>query len=142
MTIWLTRFFYIAIAAMLWMRFAPSSVEKWHDTPINMSAPKRLGYLTQVRLTGSAAATLQALDDIALASPRTKVLAGRIAEGKKTYISRSLFLGAPDYTTVQITAAGGAGQLTIYGRLRFGIYDFGANRNRIISWLQALEALQ
>jgi len=138
----MTWYGYVAIALLLWIRFAPSSVEKWHDTPINMSAPKRLGYLTQVRLTGSAAATLQTLDDIALASPRTKVLAGRVAEGKKTYVSRSLFLGAPDYTTVQITAAGGAGQLTIYGRLRFGIYDFGANRKRIQSWLNALEALQ
>ncbi len=130
------------VVSQLWMRLAPSSVEKWHDAPIKQTVSKISGYRTTVPVRGSAAAALTVFDEIAKATPRTKVLAGRVAEGKITYITRSLFLGAPDYTTVLIERARGGSQLTIYGRLRFGIGDLGVNRTRIKKWLQVFETIE
>ncbi|MEE9388396.1 MAG: DUF1499 domain-containing protein [Paracoccaceae bacterium] len=139
---WLNWIMIAAFVVLVWIRIAPSSTEKWHDAIIDKSAPKRLGYLKVVRIRGSVAEALSAIDAAASATPRTKVLAGRIEEGKITYITRSLFLGAPDYTTIMAERGGGGSQLIIYGRLRFGLSDGGANRRRIKNWLQHVETVQ
>lgn len=131
-----------AILTALWIRLAPSSVAKWHDAPIDAAAPKRLGYLTEVEFAAAATDVMQALDLIALVTPRTVVLAGSANEGRITYITRTKWLGAPDYTTITADNMNEGSRLTIYGRLRFGLDDQGVNRNRIKSWLKVLESLQ
>ena len=75
----------------------------------------------------------------ALRSPRrlrTEVLAGSPSEGRVTYITRSMWFGFPDYTTVQLEDDG----LEIYGRLRFGQSDQGVNRARVEGWLDRIGA--
>ena len=139
---WLGRIGIAVLALLFWMRVAPSSSSKWHDPPIKKTVPSRKGYITSIKVSGSAAATLDLLNTIALATPRTKVLAGRVEEGKITYLSRSLIMGAPDYTTVMVKMTAGGSQITLFGRLRFGLYDYGVNRKRIQSWVQTLEALE
>ena len=79
---------------------------------------------------------LARLDAIIRATPRTKVLAGAVAEGMITYVSRTRWMGFPDYTTVQRDGD----VLKIYGRLRFGRSDLGVNKARVEGWLAALEA--
>ena len=71
------------------------------------------------------------IDAIARATPRTTVLAGSVAEGRITYVTRSRLWGFPDYTTVERSGD----RITLFGRLRFGRGDMGVNRARIEGWL-------
>ncbi len=79
---------------------------------------------------------------IALAAPRTRVLAGSVEEGMITYVTRSRVFGFPDYTTLHVTADAQGSRATLYGRQRFGKLDFGVNSARIQGWLGAVEALK
>ncbi|MEM9126862.1 MAG: DUF1499 domain-containing protein, partial [Pseudomonadota bacterium] len=72
---------------------------------------------------------------IARASARTSVLAGSVSDGLVTYVTRSRLIGFPDYTTAQQDGD----TLRIHARLRFGRSDFGVNRNRVDTWLAALQ---
>jgi len=80
------------------------------------------------------AAALARLDAIAMASPRTRRLAGSPAEGRITWISRSRLWGFPDYTTAEATP----GRLVIHARQRFGSDDWGVNAARLQDWLAQL----
>ena len=78
------------------------------------------------------------LDALVRDTPRTQVLAGSLAQGMLTYVTRSAFFGFPDYTTVRQRGA----HLEIYARLRFGRSDLGVNRARVEQWLSALGPLR
>lgn len=133
----------IAIAALFlgYIRLAPSNPARWH---IALSPrPPFLGTPSAqvTALTGGAYADVQAspgilqiLDDIALATPRTRRLAGSVGEGHITWITRSALFGFPDYTTAQLHAD----QITLYARLRFGSADMGVNAARLTTWLAQL----
>lgn len=127
---WLGIALIVVIAAGLgYIRLAPSDPARWHRLP------EEIGNQT---LEGGAmrrvAGDLAALDAIIRSTPRTSVLAGSVAEGMITYVTRSRVFGFPDYTTVR--QRGDA--LEIYGRLRFGASDLGVNAARIDLWLKAL----
>mgnify|MGYP000701681118 CR=1 FL=1 len=79
--------------------------------------------------------TLEQLDMIARATPRTRVLAGSLAEGRYTYVTRSAIIGFPDFTTVEQQAD----VVRIHARQRFGSSDLGVNAARVDGWLQALQ---
>ena len=64
------------------------------------------------------------------------MLAGSVEQGMITYVTRSIVVGFPDYTTVLQNGD----QLVIYARLRFGRSDFGVNHARIKRWIDALQA--
>ena len=55
--------------------------------------------------------------------------------------SRSLIrvFGFPDYITVNTIDAGKGATLAIWGRPRFGAFDLGTNRKRIVRWLKRLD---
>jgi hypothetical protein len=79
-------------------------------------------------------ASLEQLNAVALSTPRTRVIAGSVAEGRITWETRSLLWGFPDYTTAQISGAG----LTILARSRYGSGDWGVNGKRLSAWIAAL----
>lgn len=127
---WLGFALLVVIAAGLgYIRLAPSDAARWHALPEDLSDQTLEGGAMR-RLTGD----LAALDAIIRATPRTTVLAGSVAEGMITYVTRSRVFGFPDYTTVRQTGDA----LEIYGRLRFGASDLGVNAVRIDGWLEAL----
>jgi len=132
----------LVVIAGLWVRFAPFSASKWHIAVIDPNAPKRIGYLAKINLTASADDVLRSLDKVVRATPRTRVLAGSVDDGRITYITRSRLWGFPDYTTVWVEGLDEGSRLTLYGRLRFGYSDSGVNRYRIQAWLKVLESLQ
>ena len=122
-----------------YVRFAPSDPARWHVPPAGAEGPRGevltvKGGATLLLTSADPAMELAALDAIALATPRTTRLAGRAAEGRITWISRSRFWGFPDYTTAQITPDG----LAIYARQRFGSNDWGINAARLRDWLAQL----
>lgn len=134
-----------ALALMAWVRLAPvdaaalnasPSVYGWDhggpwDDVVAMEGGASLR-LSTVR--GAPADLLARLDAIALASPRTRRLAGNVEEGRVTWETRSLIWGFPDYTTAEARPDG----LYIHARLRFGRGDMGVNAARLQSWLEQL----
>lgn len=135
---------FVLIAGVLWLRFSPNDVDKWHVDPGDADERER----AQVRLIGldaprfkaDADSVLEAVLDIVRAEPRMRVLDGDVDEGMITFVARSK-IGFRDYITVKaVDEAGGQAKLAIASRSRsaFG-YDWGVNRARIDRWLQQLE---
>jgi len=118
-----------ALALLAFIRLAPSDPMRWHQMPDAISNRDLEGGAMR-RVPGD----LAALDAIARATPRTRVLAGSVEAGMITYVTRSRVMGFPDYTTVRQVGD----MLEIYGRLRFGRSDLGVNAARIDGWLARL----
>ena len=139
------RIIVIAVVLVLglmiaYIRFAPSDIARWHKTPDVSALGDTAGpgsFLAVRRISAPAAEVLTAVEQRALATPRTRLMAGSVAEGMITFRTRSLLWGFPDYTTVTVQGD----LLVIYGRLRFGQSDMGVNKARVESWLETLAPL-
>jgi len=129
----------IIVSVDLWVRFAPTSAALWHVDPASAPEPGVAGYRTSIVLGAPPSQVLAALDRIALATPRTRLFAGSVKAGRVTYVTRSRIWGFPDYTTVSVEEAEAGSQLTLLGRLRFGVGDIGVNRARVKSWVKQLQ---
>lgn len=138
MLVWLALALVLGFAA--YVRLAPSDPALWH-VPVQAEGPwgqvvAQTG-AASVRLgpeAGAPADLLARLDAVALASPRTTRLAGRVEDGRITWISRSLIWGFPDYITAETRPDG----LHVLARLRFGREDMGVNAARLRDWLARL----
>lgn len=129
---------------MAYVRLAPVTVGDWHadlaaafaaDTRWDTVVAEEGGAL--LRLTphrGAPADLLARLDAVALATPRTRRLAGSVEEGRITWETRSALWGFPDYTTAEARPDG----LYVHARLRFGRSDLGVNAKRLAAWLAQL----
>lgn len=147
-TVMRTVLLLLALAAAglaLYVRLAPSDPARWHVDPVGAAAPGDGGVKIAPPDAPVFAATpeavMDALDAVAMATPRVTRLAGSVAEGHVTYVARSRFWGFPDYVTVKVLPepeTGGA-TLAILSRLRFGGSDLGVNRARAEAWLGAVE---
>ena len=115
--------------ALAFIRLAPSEPMRWHQMPETIT-DRDLDGGAMRRVEGD----LAALDRIIRGTPRTRVLAGSVAEGMVTYVTRSRVFGFPDYTTVRRDGE----MLEIYARLRFGRSDLGVNADRVDRWLGRL----
>lgn len=122
------------VFALFYVRLSPTSVEDWHVAPqaLDVGDYPQMGGFTAVREAGSV--TLLDVERVALATPRTKRIAGSVEEGRITFETRSLLWGFPDYTTVSLSD----GKLVIEARLRFGRSDMGVNGRRVKAWLGEL----
>jgi hypothetical protein len=130
----------LGVGAMTYVRLAPTDIARWHQldqmaVPGDVAAPG--GFMAARRITADAAQVLAAVDAIARATPRTRPIAGSVAEGMVTYQTRSLIWGFPDHTTVAVQGD----LLVIHGRLTFGQSDMGVNRARVRDWLDQLGPL-
>ncbi len=122
----------VFVAAQAWVRLAPSDPARWHvDPEVTHDADLRNGVR---RIVPAGDDTLARLDGIVMDTPRTTRLAGSVASGRITYVTRSRFWGFPDYTTV----ARDGDRLEIFARARFGRSDMGVNRARVERWLARL----
>lgn len=122
----------LAIAGAAYVRLAPSHPEKWHRKAEITHDSTSENSVRRMIIAG--ADGLREFEKIALATPRTVVLAGSVEEGMITFITRSRLLQYPDYTT----ASQDGTILKIYGRSRFGRKDFSVNANRVDGWIEAL----
>lgn len=124
---------------MAYIRLAPSDPARWHidlaarPAAISIPSPDTVTRLKNAAYIDSSA-PLAAWDAAAMATPRTRRLAGSPSEGRVTYITRSLIWGFPDYTTAQTTSQG----TLIFARQRFGGNDWGVNAALLRDWLSKL----
>ncbi|MCF2872635.1 DUF1499 domain-containing protein [Octadecabacter sp. G9-8] len=148
-------FFYVlagfvaaVVVLMVWVRVAPTDVAFWHDPKLPVMGPGDYpaagAHVAQRPLVGDGRAELAALDQIIRATPRTRVLAGSVADEKITYVTQTRWMGFPDYTTVTLAQLLTTEMSTvqIYSRLRFGKADLGVNRARIENWLSQWQAVR
>ena len=145
MTIALILLAAVILGGLAFIRFAPSDVADWHVDPLTVAKPKSANHWL-IRDGGDAPAVMlpdapdqvaARLDAIARATPGTELLAG---EGfRKTWITRSKWMGFPDYTSVRLEPEGQGTRLTLFARARFGESDLGVNRKRAESWLARLQ---
>jgi len=127
---WIGVIILLAVAGLLlWIRFAPDDVARWHAAPEAAEDRDMEGGVMR-----AVPGDLAALDAIIRAEPRTHVLAGSVESGLVTYITRSKVIGFPDYTTVQQRGD----TLALHARLRYGKSDMGVNKARVERWLAAL----
>lgn len=136
----------IAIAGALWVRMAPSDPARWHLDPRREARPATPNFYLLRMGDGDAPAPIydvppqrlaEKFHDIATADGAT-LIAGGVADGHMTYLTRSRLMRFPDYTTVLIEPAGDGSMLTGFARARFGYSDMGANRARLTRWVAAL----
>jgi hypothetical protein len=131
----------IALAGFAaYVRLAPFDPARWNIDASQAYAGDQ-GWNEIVTQTNGAVLRLPAsdgllarLDAIAMATPHTARVAGSVAEGRITWVTRSALWGFPDYTTAQINPDG----VYIHARLRFGKSDLGVNAARLRGWLAKL----
>lgn len=126
----------VVIGGLAWIRLAPSDPGVWHVDP-KVSADQDLAHGVRRRVPGDDA-MIAMLHRIILETPRTEVLAGSPDDGRVTYLTRSQWMGFPDYTTVQLDE----GFIEIYARQRFGQSDMGTNKARVDGWLGRLDTVE
>ncbi|ARU00944.1 DUF1499 domain-containing protein [Yoonia vestfoldensis] len=130
----------LVIGAMTYVRLAPTDVARWHQLdPVTTAGDVQEpgGFKAVRQITAAQEEVLTRLDAIARATPRTRPIAGSIAERMVTYQTRSLIWGFPDHTTIAVQGD----LLVIHARLRFGQSDMGVNRARVLDWLDQLGPL-
>jgi len=135
----------VVLGLAAYVRLAPTDAALWHVDPLLVAKPARPShYLMRdgdgdaeaLVLTQPAEQVAATLAQIALATPRTTVVAGE--GGFVTYVTRSALWGFPDFTSVRILPEGEGSRVTIFARSRFGESDMGVNRKRVEAWLSAL----
>jgi len=133
--------------AMVWIRFSPNPAGEWAMNPMTHGQPgMENGWLIRPEGGDQAApvykmtpAELAAkINKVALARPRTRLLAGAPESGEMTYVTRSRFWGFPDFTSVRVLPSGSGASFAAFARARFGRSDLGVNRARLEAWLKAL----
>lgn len=134
----------VVIGAQAVVRLAPADPAVWHADPLTVTKPGKPnhwlmapgGDAPPLAVALPPDQTAVRLDAIALATPRTKRLAGQGAH--VTYVTRSRFWGFPDYTSIVITPTATGSQITAFARARFGYSDMGVNRARLEDWTARL----
>ena len=129
----------LVVGLLAYVRLAPSNLDRWHRAAEGTQPIEKQGrgsYLWREAVTGAGRDRMAEIDRVARADPSTEVLAGSVEDGQITYISRSKWMGFPDYITVTLKEADPT-VMEIYSRLRFGGSDMGVNAARIKRWLAA-----
>jgi uncharacterized protein (DUF1499 family) len=130
----LAALFVLSVALIVYVRLSPNSAEKWHVAPeVDRDKSYSNGVLRRVE---NAPDGLGKLHEVIGKDASTQVLAGDVASGMVTYLSRTKLMGYPDFTTIKQDGD----TLLIHGRSRFGKRDFGVNAKRVDGWIAALTA--
>lgn len=139
---------FAAVGLGAYIRLAPSDPARWHEDPRLVTRPASPNFHL-IRMVGgdeiprvfqmAPDMLAQRIDEIARAEG-AKRLAGSVAAGHMTYVTRTRLMGYPDYTSVLIEPAGEGAMVLAYARARFGHSDLGVNRARLTRWLAAVDA--
>jgi len=115
----------VLVGILAFIRLAPTDPTRWHQPISEINSQNMVG--GAIRVLEVDEATFVRVDAAARALPRTQVVAGSVDEGRVTFVTRSKWIGFPDYTTIEFSD----GVLKMHARLRFGRSDFGVNRERL-----------
>jgi uncharacterized protein (DUF1499 family) len=128
-----------AAAIVAWVRLAPVDVARWHVDPVTAPDPATPNFARLAPGVVTGADLMAKADAVMLAMPRTRRIAGSVAEGWATYETRSRLMGYPDYTSIRVIPAEGGETLAAFARSRFGYSDLGVNAARLAALRAALD---
>jgi len=137
----------IIISLLLcYIRFSRSDQYLWHiDPELVLQIKKKNSFLLNSKSISypyypySADELYSRLITI-LDNENCKRLFGNIEDRLITFICRSKIIGFPDYVSVRfIEYEGGKSSISVFSRSRFGVYDFGKNKNRVLQWLEQIK---
>ncbi|GGX46218.1 hypothetical protein GCM10007385_12180 [Tateyamaria omphalii] len=123
----------LLVGLLVFVRLAPTEPTRWHQPVAETNSQNMMGGAIRVEQADEAA--FVRVDAAARMLPRTRVIAGSVDDGRVTYVTRSKWIGFPDYTTIEYSG----GVLKLHARLRFGRSDFGVNRERLERLLVAAQ---
>ncbi|MBW4708082.1 DUF1499 domain-containing protein [Roseobacter sp. YSTF-M11] len=123
----------VVVALMAYVRLSPLDTARWHRPVEATSDEEHAG--GAVRIVAGDEALFRQIAAAALRLPRTTVLAGSVEAGHVTYVTRSVFFGFPDLTTIERRD----GEVRMHARLRFGVSDLGVNAKRLEGLIAAVE---
>jgi len=130
----------IALVALLaYVRFAPVEAAQWHSAAPGDALGETRGANSLICRAPYEEGLLQSLDEVIRKTPRTEVVAGSLADGQITYVTRTALVGYPDFTTIG-TYGDDPRYVEIYARSRFGKSDLGVNAKRVEGWLTEIKA--
>jgi uncharacterized protein (DUF1499 family) len=76
------------------------------------------------------------------AEPRLVQIAAEPEQRRSVWLQRSAVFRFPDLVTAEFFAlAPDRSSLALYSRARYGRYDFGVNRQRVLHWLSRLQQI-
>ena len=139
--------FALILCILGYIRFAPIAAEAWHVKPEDATRTGKPndalwaegGDKSPLLIEGESLANVaDRLDQIALAEPRTRVLAGAAGAGWVTYVQRSRLLAYPDMISVTLTETEKGTELRFFSRSKFGYSDWGVNAERLTRWTDKL----
>ena len=126
------------------VRFMPIDSARVH-TPSRAGPPGDVATATRFvavrQITTTAEGILTAADRMIRATPRTEVIAGDVATGRISYVTRSAIIGFPDYITIEVLDGADGALFVIRSRARYAGHDWGVNRARVEGWLAQLGPL-
>lgn len=134
----------VVLAAMAYIRLAPSDAGRWHVAPTVTDVGDAAGdnsFRAVRQITASPETILRSVEQVMLQQPGTSVFAGSQSSGLITFITRSKIMGYPDYTTVGVIETDAGPLLSIFARSRFGNNDHGVNAARVQAVLARLGPL-
>jgi len=137
--------FCLVAGFLAYVRLSVNTPERWHVDPESAADPGKAGVMISAGTTiwpMTAARLMQEFNAIALDEPRTRLLAGSVADLHATYVARTRWIGFPDLITVRTIPDGTGSTLAIVSRSRFGRSDFGVNQARLARWLKTLETFK
>lgn len=124
----------LVVAILAYVRLAPTDASAMHGAVTADEDADGEGHCVRVLDAGPDA--FARVNAAMVALPRTTRVAGSVDEGRVTYVTRSKWIGFPDYTTVEQSG----GRVKMFARLRFGRSDFGVNRARLEQLVKAAGA--
>lgn len=131
---------------MLYVRFTPTDAAFWHVDPRAIAKPDKPNNWLIRPVGGDArpphyrtevAELVAAIEAAAAEMGDMTRIAGSPESGHMTYISRTKWMGFPDFTTFRVYSTDEGVSFAALARARFGQSDMGNNRAR----LEALLAL-
>ena len=82
---------------------------------------------------------LETAGNVIAAQPRTERLSEDTDQNRMVFVQRTKVLGFKDTIWVQGAKVDEGSSLIMYSRSNVGYYDFGVNRDRLQSWMAAIE---
>lgn len=125
---WIWIILACVVGVMAYIRLAPTEAARWHVPVAALEDADQAGGVIRI-IRGD----LAALDQVIRRSG-AQIVAGDLDSGHITYVSRTKWMGFPDYTTVQVDGD----VIKLWGRLRFGQSDIGVNKRRVEGWIAQL----
>lgn len=133
----------VILAGLLWVRLSPHDADRWHVDPADADPPRGNGYRIigeeAPRFLGDPQLVIETLIDVARTEDRARILDGGVDEGLITFVTRTKWVGFPDYVTFKAVAEGDRTKLAAISRARYGGSDWGVNRERLDRWFAELE---